>query len=495
MVTELAAVGAPLRDDADVLKSRQGDVIGTPSLWQFYERLFADVERTRPRIFEQIENLRVPVEDAHCYEWEKRQRLIEISDLELNLKDAERRLVSHQADLLRVAEENDNKRAQAPGWEADLEHARAVLRPRVEGVRYSAGMQPEKLGRFVPNSPPNLTCDSQPAGIGSGSVITEYVPNDREEVNNAYLQSLQERLKKEREGHAAAREQLEELQRIEEEEHFLLLKALQEQEDRARAQRDHIRLQVDEVMQWHMRLHLEDEALKVQGDEEMNKLRESNQFLAQRLQCMSMQGHSDREQALQERKQLNEKSSWAYLAGVLKARENAVSLHDQIDSAEESIVRKVDDLEKRLEALRARYDGLVRHRAVEMVQLRNDVQRLQRATRQCELIAARCLKPPGPSTQKKGSRSKTFNASVDVSGTSTANLEALALRPAVQRLRAILERCEAALQGEERHCMQRRHEVEATQAVGERIAEVAVGEASHLGGSSTQPAASLPVLQ
>mmetsp|Transcript_48873 Transcript_48873/g.85018 ORF Transcript_48873/g.85018 Transcript_48873/m.85018 type:complete len:141 (-) Transcript_48873:11-433(-) len=140
MVLDFAADVTPLRNDVGT--SQTVDVVGTPELWEFYERLITDSERGRVQIFEHIENLRLPVEDVHRVEWEKKQRLVEISDLELQLKDAERKLVSHQAELLRVTETNDNIRAQAPQWEADLEHARAILRPRVEGVRFSAEAQP-----------------------------------------------------------------------------------------------------------------------------------------------------------------------------------------------------------------------------------------------------------------------------------------------------------------------------------------------------------------
>mmetsp|Transcript_152852 Transcript_152852/g.281783 ORF Transcript_152852/g.281783 Transcript_152852/m.281783 type:complete len:508 (-) Transcript_152852:79-1602(-) len=507
MVLDFAADVTPLRNDVGT--SQTVDVVGTPELWEFYERLITDSERGRVQIFEHIENLRLPVEDVHRVEWEKKQRLVEISDLELQLKDAERKLVSHQAELLRVTETNDNIRAQAPQWEADLEHARAILRPRVEGVRFSAGAQPEKIGCFAPtvtsSAPRGLgkRDDSLGAGpeqvqrsplaeirqpnSGPGPVIMEYVPNDREEVNNAHLKSLQERLQREREGHAAARDQLEELQRCEEEENALLLHMLQEQTKRAREQRDHIRLKTDEVMRWHVRLRQEDESLRNEGDKEMNNLRDSNNFLAQRLQSVSMQGHDAREKASQDRQQLNEKASWAHISGLLRARENAAMLHDEIDVAEEGALSKVDDLEKRLEALRARYDGLVRHRAAEIVQLRQDVQRLQHATRQCELIATRCLNLPTLSLFSSGRLGRTS------AGAATSNLEALALRPAVQRLRSILERCEAALHGEEGQCAPRR--ASQVQAFSDAGHEASSGEASHTESTAMQPSAELPVLQ
>merc|ERR1719271_1203483 len=115
-----------------------------------------------------------------------------------------------------------------------------MLCPRVDGVRYSAGALPEKIGRFVPNIPkqgaePGTSQDNEgSAGAqtpqsgqqqtnrtqSTGPTLVEYLPHDREEAIDEHLKDLRQRLDEERRGHTAAKQQLKNLRELEQEEYL-----------------------------------------------------------------------------------------------------------------------------------------------------------------------------------------------------------------------------------------------------------------------------------
>ena len=72
-------------------------------------------------------------------------------------------------------------------------------------------------------------------------------------------------------------------------------------------------------------------------------------------------------------------------------REEAAAARERLEAAEVHGARYVRSLEEQIATLRGRYEKLERHRATELAQLRKDVEDIQKATRECEKLAARCV--------------------------------------------------------------------------------------------------------
>merc|ERR1711988_1491528 len=143
---------------------------------------------------------------------------------------------------------------------------------------------------------------------------------------------------------------------------------------------------------------------------------------------------------------LKEKASLAHIHGMLQSREQVSELEVKVENAQSRSLRNIQGLERRLTFLRERYDGLANHRTEELTALREDIVRLQHAVRQCEKLATHCVgagfhgRHPAPSSANRHGNGAAADA-----------LGALALGPAVRRLRKILERCEQTLNDERQH--------------------------------------------
>jgi hypothetical protein len=474
---------------ASALKDRS-----SAQLWDFYERLVAKLESERAFVFAQIENLRVPVEDAHRVEWESKQRVVDICDLELQLEVAEKRLLDQQDELINVATATDKLRAEAPQWIAELDNLRSMLCPRVDGVRYASGVPPEKIGRFVPNLPKQdvvsvthgsssssgkraaeITADPQvqQGGPNTGPTLVEYLPHDREDATEEHLKELRQRLAEEQQGHAAAKETLRNLDQIEQEENELLLTSLRQNLARVKKHRSYMQERADEVMHWHTKLQMDHEDLQTKGRLEVQQLVSCNDALSQRLKAVSSYNQQEMAQAVLHGHKLKEKASLAFISEMLQAREDTAELHGRAEMAQSRSLRNIEGLERRLSFLQERYNGLANHRTAEFTALHKDIERLQHAVAQCEKLATQCVSasfhkthrriPGAPRTASRGPSAATFtpprrtgrrsaSASAEKSVVPVAEaLEALALRPAVRRLRKVLEKCEQKLVEERSH--------------------------------------------
>lgn len=134
---------------------------------------------------------------------------------------------------------------------------------------------------------------------------------------------------------------------------------------------------------------------------------------------------------------------------------------EQLEAEEARGAQRIQALQEQLGLLRRRYVALVDNRRAEFEALQGDIAGLQRATRQCEQLATRCLArspsppPPGMGLLTRGRSPKDqdtcsccdhcrCNCSRKIN-----SVEVLALRPAVSRLQKVLETCERSLLREE----------------------------------------------
>eukprot|EP00427_Karlodinium_veneficum_P031827 CAMPEP_0169195756 /NCGR_PEP_ID=MMETSP1016-20121227/7379_1 /TAXON_ID=342587 /ORGANISM="Karlodinium micrum, Strain CCMP2283" /LENGTH=452 /DNA_ID=CAMNT_0009272307 /DNA_START=114 /DNA_END=1468 /DNA_ORIENTATION=+ len=446
-------------DVSDLTKAEFDGKQGSARLWEIYDKMIVKLEGERCFISAEIENLLVPVEDRHRVEWERKQRIAEIEDLSAQLQQVEQQLLNRQEELVQVAGENDRLRAQSSQWNEELERARAIMRPRVDAVHYSPGLQPEKIGRFVPALPNKATSKES-----SGPVLVEYLPCDRQEVTDEHFLELRRRLADEQQGHKIASETIQNLKLIEEEEHGLCLTALKQQLDRIKKHRCHIRERTDEVLQCHTRLKAENEGLRVRGSLEIQQLLDFNALLSKRLEVVVSQGTQEVSRAESQWGQMKCKADSAYLSGVMRAREDTGILHEQIDERQASNMRSIEGFERQLSALKKRYDAISNHRTTEVDALRVDIEGLRRAVRMCEKHAMQCLSSGfhrgGVAIgmdELHDKRSSVTPASSQKKNCPSAALDAVALRPLVAKLRTIMERCEASLKEEESQLAASRH--------------------------------------
>jgi len=458
----------PQEASSDAIASRA--VVGQrkqqPSeLWAYYERLVAKFEGERPCVYAKIDALRVPVEDAHREEWEARQRRSEIADLQDQVLLSESRLAERQEKLVRQANDNDQLRAQAPCWEADLEHVRSSTGARVEGVRFAPGAVPERVGGFPGCAKANSSSraasaarGSSPSGTGVGTVRVEYAPNDHESLRNNYVATLERRLVRERESHANAHQTLEELRKVEAHESELLLTTLRESVTRAKRNRGKVRVEADEVMRWHLKLQAEHATLNDNYPKEVAQLRECNEVLLRRVGELAAQRDEECTKAVQAARRREAVIAESNVSGALCAREDSTALQEEIETLELRSARRTRALSDQLQTLQTRYAHLEKDRASQLAALRSDVEGLMRATNQCEKLAARCV-----SADLAGAIDATLAPGggggalpLPTRGcccTPATPIEALALRPALARLRHALEQCEAAA-GEEKQRME-----------------------------------------
>eukprot|EP00929_Paragymnodinium_shiwhaense_P119701 TRINITY_DN91594_c0_g1_i1.p1 TRINITY_DN91594_c0_g1~~TRINITY_DN91594_c0_g1_i1.p1 ORF type:complete len:492 (+),score=112.58 TRINITY_DN91594_c0_g1_i1:79-1554(+) len=450
---------------------RTAGLVPTQELWRFFKELLQSCEEERPVIFEKIEALRVSAEDVHREDWERRTRLQEIEDLKAQVREAEFRLSSQQEGLLRQAQENDNLRAQAPCWEADLEHVRALTQPRVENIRYSPGELPERAGGVARAKAGGAAATSAPgakreaasaasfggaaaASVSGSRVKLEYKPFDHEAAVQLHLKSLEDRLERERNGHASAKKALAELMRVEDEESEMLLCVLRDNLERVKRERDRLRQEADSVSLWNLRLQSEHASVKETYPLEVAQLTACNQSLSMHLQQLTERRDHAQAQAEATTRRLEASAAQSNMCGVTRAREDAATARHRLGAAEVRGTRYIRSLQEQVDALRTRYERLEQHRSDEVSQLRRDVAALHRATRECEKLAARCVAgefakqlsvtPGGGGGEISVMQQRRGPAARQPA----THFEAMALRPAVMKLRAAIEQCERSLREE-----------------------------------------------
>lgn len=400
------------------------------ALWDLFERLVAELQQGRQPLAEKIDALRVPCEDAHRTEWERRARDTEAEDIRQQLRTAEARLVAQQRKLGDALRERDGLAAQRPKWEADLAHALSTLGSRVEGVRFAAGARPEKLGVCTQASKSVAGAESCAA-----TAVVQHMPFSRGDAGESYLKALRERLARERKDHAEAKRALERHLSIEEAEHELLMGALSEQNARLQQRHGQVLEQANEAAGWHLRLSTEHETLKDRHATEVCQLQAVNEELARNLHDIALMQQAHTESAELRGRKLKDRASKSQVPNLQRAWNDAAKVRGQVEEVRDLGSRQVQELERCLGGLKHRYQGVVQHRAVELSALQKDILALQRATRQCEQLAVRCV-GIGKADVSDGRHGPALK------------VEALALRPAVAKLRRILESCKVVLADE-----------------------------------------------
>jgi len=405
---------------ADVLVRRDLEP-AAPALWDLCGRLISDLQQGRPPLAEKIDALRPPCEDAHRTEWERRARGTEVEDLRQQLAAAETRLATRQRKLGDALHERDGLAARRPGWEADL--ACALGLGRAEGVRYAPGLRPEKLGLWA-------------RGAAGAAARVQHMPFTRGDAGESYLGALGERLARERRERAEARRSLEHQLSVEEAEHDLWMDALREQSTRLHQRHAQASAHASEVEGWHLRLSAEHETLKGGHAAEVCRLQAANEVVAQTLHDTTFVRQAREESAESRGRKRKEKASQSQVPNSqVAARDEARILQGRVQEVRDLGLRQVQELERCLGGLQLRYQRVVHHRIEELAALQKDILALQRATRQCEQLAVRCV------DMGRGDLSNGRHESA-------RKVEALALRPAVAKLRWIWESCKVAL-GEE----------------------------------------------
>eukprot|EP00931_Biecheleriopsis_adriatica_P012069 TRINITY_DN113167_c0_g1_i1.p1 TRINITY_DN113167_c0_g1~~TRINITY_DN113167_c0_g1_i1.p1 ORF type:complete len:497 (+),score=139.32 TRINITY_DN113167_c0_g1_i1:123-1613(+) len=438
------------------LAAATGDGEAERSSWQSgNRRLLAELEAERLLVQEPLEELRVPVEDAHRAGWECKKRIQEIADLKSQLVVVEDNLRRQQEVLLSLAREREALKAEVPAWEVDLQQLRAVARPRVEGLHFIPGHLPERIGGFTAALGASSRGSSGSNSQRPGPVVTEYLPTDREASVQQRLAGLRERVAVERESRGASRSALEDLMRVEAEEAQLLQQALREQLSRVRKRREKVRAQADNIVEHHLRLKEEVAGAEASAKSERLKLKETGDELTSKLAGTLVLRCEETHNMGKLAQQLQQRSARTHETGMLRAREDAAFLREQIEDEEDRSAQRIAVLEEQLLALRRRYKALEGSRVQELEALRLDIEGLQRATRQCEQLATRCVAwqqglPMSGSRGDRRLRSASCCSKCNCSCNSEdAKMEALALRPAVARLRKVLENCEHAVLMEE----------------------------------------------
>lgn len=460
-----------LRIGTDAITRDDETAVRTPELWDFYARLVAKLEGERPQVLAAIEALRVPVEESHREEWERRARLAEVEDLKKQVQAAEWRLLERQESVLHHATENDGLRAQAPSWEADLDQVRASVQPRIESVHFRPGVLPERIGSFAscttsampvcggagtaggrgPSAGPHVAPRYAGRGGGPGGcpIHVQYLPGDREKGVERHLEAMKDLLEREREGRAASSKTFQELQRVEEEEGRLLTEALQDAIARAQSCREQMQGQADVVTRWHLRLQADHAALKESLPTEVTHLRECGASLAEHLRKNAAHHVVDVAQAAEHARLRDvERTQQTHVPGVMKVREQGAALQQQIRESQWHCSRRARVLQEQLVALRSRYESIEEQRGREMAALHEDVHSLQAAFTDCERLAARCVAAdfvPEGLTLGPGGGGGAAPPPRRGCCMPASKLEALSLRPLVARLRDFLDRCEEAL--------------------------------------------------
>jgi len=326
-----------------------------PGAWEsLCWRFLAELEEERRWLSEPLEELRVPVEDAHRADWEFKKRVQEIADLKAQLKVLEDQLRRHQEVLLRIADSNDMLKSEVPRWEVDLEQLRAVARPRVEGLSFAAGRLPEKVGGFVAAAPESQVHGGT-ASSSPGPIVTEYLPQDRQASLQRRLTARRERIDVERERRGAARDAFEELMRTEAEESQLLQDALKEQLTRVRMRREKVRAFADDIVERHLRLQKESFVAGEAAKQNVAKLKEAQQELSSKLSGHLIQRCTGADRVSDVGHQLRQQAANAHETGVLRAREDTSFLREQIEDEKERSSQRIIGLEDQLQALRRRY--------------------------------------------------------------------------------------------------------------------------------------------
>lgn len=423
------------------------------------EPVLSELEADRLFLQDPVEQLRVPVEDSHRADWERRKRLQEIADLKVQLATAEDELRRQQKALLRLAGISEDIRSAAPIWEADVRQLRAVARPRVEGLSFSPGHLPEKVASFCPHHSDCIASSSSNSrkDVAKG-VVMEYLPQDRQMALEQRMEIRRQCIKVQCERRTEACSTLEALVQTEAEEAALLHQVLREQLTRVKKRRHQTRAAADAVVDRHLRLKVEVQVAATKGDAEKQKLVEARNDLSSKLASQLLQRCAGVDSVGALGQQLVKRAAKAHESGVQRAREDAAFLREQIDAEEGHSAQRIVALEDQLGMLRERYENLEGSRAQELDSLRMDVEALQRATRQAEQLAARCVawqkKPHSADARSQAQEEKRAGSCCKKCGCrckedEDARVEALALKPAVARLRKVMEACDHRLLVEE----------------------------------------------
>lgn len=422
---------------------------------QSLEPVLSELEADRLFLQGPIAELRVPVEDSHRADWECRKRLQEIADLKGQLAAAEDDLRRHQKALLQIAGIGEDIKSAAPMWEADLRQLRSVARPRVEGLSLSPGRLPAKVAAFCPYQDDFIASSGSNSRNGvSKGVVTEYLPHDRQAALEQRIEFRRQCIKNQSERQTEMRSTLEALIQTEAEEAALLHQVLREQLARVQNRRQQTRAAADAVVDRHLRLKAEVQAATTNGEAEKQRLVEVRNVISSKLASQLLQRCAGVDSVGALGQQLVKRAAKSHECGVQRAREDAEFLREQIDAEEEHSAQRIVALEDQLSLLRGRYESLEGSRAIEQDSLRLDVEALQRATRQAEQLAARCVawqKKPrsGDAAQDKSVAASCKKCGRPCKEDEDARVEALALKPAVARLRKVMETCEHRLLVEE----------------------------------------------
>lgn len=461
----------------DVAKSRPQAALACD------QKLLGCLQSERAFLLEQIENLRVPVAEAHRAAWEKKARVAELAYVKTELDARERRLAERREELVRAACDNDALRVRVPFWEADRDAALALARPRLEELRWRRGVQPEKIGNFgftaeclgggrrgsrtatvgaragTEETVQELACAEggagEPAvlaGPGAPTVIVDVTPlgcdAERELLHQEQTRGWEKKVMHERKENRAALQALETLDQTEEQESGMMLEAISQQLERVRSQRNAAKGQADWVMRLHLRLLADHREFVDSSSTETAMLNDQNSALEHQLMAVAVLREQEVTRAAVRADGLRARAAEAHESGIRATREDAALCQEQMEIVDEQSARHIGQLEARLTSLRERYRDLQEHRGAEVVALREDLASLRSATLWCERLAARCA-ASGLATAQGLTRSGACGGVSSDNAQVSSPEEANELAPALVHLRQLLERCWASL-GEER---------------------------------------------
>lgn len=292
----------------------------------------------------------------------------------------------------------------------------------------------------------------------------QYKPHDRHSAMEAHARSLEERHRDESAGHAASTQSLENVRQTHDEEQRLLLAALREETARTRSRRQEVQKVAAALTLDHVRLRAEHQALEQRFTLDVGQLRECNEALSRRLGAQAAHAHEEAQAVSTAADVLMERAAQACFGLQQRAREDAAAAEDRLDTARRKGGQRIQELESQLSSLRRRYAKIVGHRKEEFDDLREDVLKLQRATRAAESQVARSV----------GLQGRLLDSG-ETCGDSAQGRVAVAapLKLVLAKLRTALTQCEAALEGERGEQRTRRENSPEQRAQAAGVGEVA----------------------
>eukprot|EP00403_Amphidinium_massartii_P019000 CAMPEP_0178430548 /NCGR_PEP_ID=MMETSP0689_2-20121128/31377_1 /TAXON_ID=160604 /ORGANISM="Amphidinium massartii, Strain CS-259" /LENGTH=439 /DNA_ID=CAMNT_0020052409 /DNA_START=147 /DNA_END=1462 /DNA_ORIENTATION=- len=405
------------------------------------------VHKEREWVTKCIEGLRIPTAEAHKLEWEKRERSVEVQDLSTQLVHLQRMLAAEQDRMAELLREGELLQEQEPVLAGDLATLRGALGVRVEGVYYTEGSLPEKAA---------TVCKSLPqASDGSSRSITgfpiaadadgrappgwlEFHPHDFRSEVQGDLEALDARLATEQERRHAFAAELRTILRNQETEHELIKVVFQQHQRQTEEYRRQVHAKADEATAAYLQLQAQMDMQEKQHQQHKLQLEGNGQLLAEELERKSIQLRTDAEAALASGQAMMLKATNAHAAGIRRNHSLASGLQLELAEVDTMVSQRVQVLKHQLHSLRKRYHAVSGQRNNCQDALRGRIEGLQHATRQCESMTMRCVDTFLPKQPSKDREQPAH-------GSRATKVEALALRPALRKLRRILDLCRKEL--------------------------------------------------